>query len=117
MFKSKFWQIATVLVSSYLMLAYLPELRILGFLILSLGLDTLFLLIGLQLVAIFGVIFNQQLLPTAKKINCLLEKYDPFFFIPTFEQLKKYPQMAVHSVPLLLTGYVIVFSSEAINDI
>ncbi len=113
--KDKFWQLATLLVSSYMMLALLPELRILGYLIFSLGLDTLLLLLGIQLFMIFGGVYQQQILPVAKRVNYFFEKQDPFFFIPSMKQLKKFPQMAVHSIPFLLTGFVFIFSDERFN--
>jgi len=113
--KDKLWQLGTLLVSSYLMLALLPELRILGFVILSLGLETLVLLIGIQLILIFGGVYQQHILPVAKSVNCFLEKHDPFFFIPSIKQLKKFPQMAIHSVPFILSGFVFIFSDERFN--
>lgn len=113
----KLWQLATILVSAYLMLAVLPEVRVLGFMIMSLGLDTLILLIGLQVIAVWGMIYRQQLLPAAKSINAFLEKHDPFFFIPTSQQLKKFPVMIVHAVPFLLTGYVMIYTAEVINEV
>lgn len=117
MTQKKLWQMATILVSAYLMLTVLPEVRMLGFMVLSLGLDTLILLIGLQVMAVSGLIYRQQLLPAVKRINAFFEKHDPFFFIPSSQQLKRFPVMTVHAVPFLLTGYVLVFSAEAINDV
>lgn len=85
MFKNRFWQLTTILVSGYLMLALFPEVRLLGFLTLSLGLDTLILLVGLQVIAVWGVIYRQQLLPTAKRLNGFLEKHDSFTFYPHYD--------------------------------
>ncbi len=115
MFKNKFWQVVTILTSSYLMMGLLPELRILGLLILSMGMETWMLLTGIQLVAVFGGLYRQQFIPVAKSVNYFLEKHDPFFFIPSIQQLKKFPQIAAHSVPFMLTGFVFIFSSEGIN--
>lgn len=117
MFNQRFWRLATLLISSYLMFALIPELRMLGFLIYSLGVDTMFLLVGLQIIAVGGIIYRQHFLPIAKGVNYYFEKYDPFFFIPPVQNMKKFPQMAVHSVPFLLTAYVILFSTETINEI
>ncbi len=115
MLKNKFWQLATLLVSSYMVMAILPEVRLLGLIVLSLGLDTLILLIACQLVALFGAIYHQQLAPLCKSVNASLEKYDPLFFIPSRQHLKKFPQMAAHSVPFMLTGFVFLFSSEGVS--
>ncbi|MEZ5472777.1 MAG: hypothetical protein R3E90_13480 [Marinicella sp.] len=74
------------------------------------------LLIGLQVIAVWGVIYRQQLIPTAKRLNAFLEKHDPFCFLPSLRLIKKFPQMAVHAFPFLLSGYVMLFSAEVINE-
>ena len=113
MSRDKIWKLATLLVSSYLMIAIIPEVRVLGFLISSIGLDTLFVLVQVQLIIWFGSFYTFQFLPVVRSTNQFFEKHDPFFFMPSIGQLKACPKMLFHGFPFMITVFIIMFADQS----
>jgi hypothetical protein len=82
------------------------------------------ILIGLELVAMvdllgvelfLSVMFGGvlwRITAVLGVINRFFERLDPFFFIPSRQQVVTYPGILVHAVPFLVTGCVFLYMAS-----
>lgn len=99
-FKFPFWKLATALV--VLILICNPALIELALLVDLVGLDVFLIAIELQFVAFIGYHFNMWIKPTLKVVYSTIQKFDPYFFVPTKLIVKQYPQILCHAIPGLM---------------
>ena len=95
--KKSSWKIASLLVVFFFLLK--PEFMILGVFIDGMGLELFVLLLEVQAVAVFGYFFQSWVKPAVKPLYQLIQKFDPYFFIPTKNVVAKYPIVFVHAIP------------------
>lgn len=91
------WKIASFLVVSFLI--FKPEFMALALLIDGIGLELFLLLLEVQAIAVFGYYFQNWFKPAAKPIYKFIQKFDPYFFIPTKSVVAQYPIVFVHAIP------------------
>ena len=99
-FKLPFWKFATALI--VLTLICNPVLIELALLIDLVGLDVFLIVIELQFVALIGYHFNMWVKPTLKIVYSTIQKFDPYFFLPTKSIVKQYPLILCHAIPELM---------------
>ncbi|MGH1539945.1 MAG: hypothetical protein ACRBHB_05965 [Arenicella sp.] len=111
--KNKIWKYATALVT--LILIMNPEMIELAILIDAIGLETFFLLIEVQLLALSSYLFQTTIKPT---VNFLKNSLRCFLILPSWNQIKENPSIISFASPsaasfmcLLVTCYFIsIFS-------
>ena len=96
-FKESSWKIASFMVVIFFLLK--PEFMVLGLFIDSIGLELFVLLLEVQAVAVFGYYFQTWFKPAVKPLYQFIQKFDPYFFIPTKNVVAKYPIVFVHAIP------------------
>ena len=96
-FKKSLWKIASFLVVSFLI--FKPELMTFALLIDGLGLELFVLLLEVQVIATFGYCFQSWFKPIAKPIYKFIQKFDPYFFVPTKSVVAQYPVIFLHAIP------------------
>ncbi|MDO8291002.1 MAG: hypothetical protein Q7T44_17445 [Parvibaculum sp.] len=107
--KKRIWEILTLGVVFILVISVSPEVRLLGMFIEVIGLDMFVLLFEVQILAILLASYHRLLRPIIMRVNALLERLDPFYFISSSATLRACPAMIMHSVPFLVSFYLIVF--------
>ncbi len=107
--RKRFWKIVTLAVVFLLMISVSYEIRLLGIFIETIGLDMFILLFEVQILAIFISFYNQLVRPVLVRVNWALNRIDPYYFVPSIDTIKKCPAILVHSVPLLVPCYLILF--------
>ncbi|MGA7437096.1 MAG: hypothetical protein WBW32_03080 [Luteibacter sp.] len=100
--KKKIWKYLTLVVVTVLLFSLMPEVRIFGFFIDAIGLDTFLMLIEAQLAVLILGHCHQWIRMLLNSINLQIEKIDPFYFMPSLDTFKKYPPIAFHAVPFLI---------------
>ena len=104
--KKKTWKYATAFL--VIMLAFNPGTVELALFIDAIGLDMLLLLFEVQIVAIIIFIFEISIKPMLTRVNTLLMKIDPNYFMPSREIIIEYPPMIYHAIPFLVSTYWIL---------
>jgi len=107
--KKRIWKLLTVGIAFLLVISVSPEVRLLGMFIEVIGLDMFVLLFEVQILAILLASYHRVLRPIMMRVNALLERLDPFYFISSSAALRACPAMIMHSVPLLVSSYLVVF--------
>lgn len=107
--RKRFWKVLTLGVVFLLMISVSPEIRLLGIFIEAVGMDMFVLLFEVQLLAIFLAFFNGLVRPVVRRANQIFERIDPYYLVPSMVTIRKCPAMFMHSVPLLVPGYLIIF--------
>jgi hypothetical protein len=87
-------------------LAMVPEVYMLSALIDAIGLDAIAMLVEAQVVVFFYTYFGQHIMKFFRWANTKLEKIDPYYFIPSKNMVKQYPQIILHAFPFLVTSIV-----------
>ena len=101
--KQRAWKIATSFVVLALIFSILPEAMALGLVINGIGLEIFLLLLEIQILVVFGIMFYTFIRPVLSKIDRSLMKIDPNYFIPGRETIVKYPPILFHAVPGLIS--------------
>lgn len=101
-FKKSSWKTASFFAVVFLL--FKPELMTLALLIDGLGLELFVLLLEVQVIATLGYYFQHWFLPIAKPIYKLIQKFDPYFFVPTKSVVAQYPIIFVHAIP----GFIVL---------
>jgi hypothetical protein len=114
MTKKKIWKYLTILVTIYLMLSLAPEIRMFGAIVDVIGLDVFFLLLGSYLVIALKQIYEGGLKWMLSWLNEKFERIDPFYFVPTINQLKECPQLIFHSVPFFVSVSFLLFAQVSL---
>jgi len=96
-FKKSSWKISSVLLVIFLLLE--PEFIAFAILLDGIGLELFVLLLEVQAIAVFGYYFQTWFKPIAKPVYKSIQKFDPYFFIPTKSAVARYPVMLVHAIP------------------
>ena len=107
--KKNVWKLLTFGVVFLLMISVSSEVRLLGIFIEAVGLDMFVLLFEVQLLAIFLALYNRLVRPVLRRVNRIFERIDPYYFVPSVVMIRKCPAMFMHSVPLLVPCYLIIF--------
>jgi len=113
--KSKKWKLATIAVVTFLLLSLNPEIRLIGLLIESVGLETIFIAVEAQLMLVLGILYREWLSPIANLLNRILERLDPLYFRPKMSLIRAHPKMALHSIPFLVTAVHIVAAGTVLS--
>ena len=113
--KKTLWRSLTVLTVVILVSSFVPEVRMLGFLIDAVGLDVFILLLEIQLSAFILIGYRRYIYPCLSWAEWAFSKYDPYFFIPSKELVKKYPPILAHSVPFYVAGILFVLGTLPLN--
>jgi len=113
--KNKKWKLATIAVVTFLLLSLNPEIRFIGLLIESVGLETILIAIESQLILALGIFYRQWLAPFGNLLNRILERLDPLYFRPKISLIRAYPKMVLHSIPFLVTAVHIVAAGAVLT--
>ena len=89
-----------------------PELFLLSSIIDAIGLDAFILLCEMQIATLIYTYFGQHIFFLLRFVNTLLQKVDPYYFIPNKCMLEECPHIVFHALPLLV-GIVVVFYAGA----
>ena len=90
------------------MLSLAPEVRLFGLLVDAIGIDAFILLLESQLIVLFLGFYHQKVSPIISYLNAKLEKWDPYYFVPSVLQIRQYPPLALHSAPFLVSLYLML---------
>ncbi|WP_226669254.1 hypothetical protein [Microbulbifer aggregans] len=112
---NKKWKLATIAVVTFLLLSLNPEIRLIGLVIESVGLETIFIAIEAQVILALGIFYRRWLAPLANLLNKLLERLDPLYFRPKMSLIRAYPKMVLHSIPFLVTAVHIVAAGTVLS--
>jgi len=107
--KKSAWKIVTLLVVGTLI--FNPELVAFGMFIDYVGLDLFLLLLEVQVVTLFGYYFQNWIKPALKLVMKFLQKFDPYFFIPSRNVISKFPVILCHAIP----GYFVIYLSFVVD--
>lgn len=113
--RNKRWKLATVVVVGFLLLSLNPEVRLGALLIEAVGLETIFLAFQAQIVVVVGIFYRQRLSPLLNIMHTMLEKLDPLYFRPKLSMIRAYPRVVLHSVPFLVTAYVVAVGTVLLH--
>lgn len=113
--KPKLWKYLTLIVGTYLMMSFIPEIRVIGTLIEAMGLDMFLLLMETQAIAIITCFYRDRFEPIFKWANLKLEQLDPFYFIPSRKQITKCPHIIYRAAPFLVGSSFIFFAQVSID--
>lgn len=108
-FKKSSWKISSFLLVIFLLLE--PEFIAFAIVLDGIGLEFFVLLLEVQAIAVFGYYFQTWFKPIAKPVYKSIQKFDPYFFIPTKSVIAQYPIVFVHAIPgfiLLSIGMLFV---------
>jgi hypothetical protein len=109
--KKNWWKLATVMVTTVLLLSLHPEIRAIGLLVGAMGMDAFVLFFEAQLLLIIGITYRQKIRPMLLRANSVAEKLDPFYFIPSRDLVRRYPPIAVHAIPFFVGLYFLLFAN------
>ena len=105
----KFWKAASIIITTCLLMAVMPEVRLLGLLIELMGLDMLLMVIGGYFLFPLKWAYSKSIRPVLYHANSVLEKLDPYYFVARRKDIAECPQLIVHAVPCLI-GLIFWFS-------
>jgi len=94
------WKTSSFFLVLFLLLE--PEFIAVAVLLDGIGLEFFVLLLEVQAMAVFGYYFQNWFKPIAKPIYKLIQKLDPYFFVPTKSAVVQYPIVLVHAIPGLI---------------
>lgn len=109
MLKKWLWKVLTLTVIGFLLIN--PELFALAAFIDAVGLEMYLILLEVQFIAVFGYYFNSWFKPVLVPLYKKVQQFDPYFFIPTYQNIKTCPMILCHAIPgfmLLMFGGLIV---------
>ncbi|RYY76395.1 MAG: hypothetical protein EOO52_02455 [Gammaproteobacteria bacterium] len=112
--KKKILKCLTILVTIYLMLSLAPEIRMFGAIVDIIGLEVFFLLLASYLVIALKQIYDGTLKWMLSWLNEKFERIDPFYFVPTINQLEECPQLIFHSVPFFVSVSFLLFAQVSL---
>lgn len=111
--KSKFWKYLTILVTTYLTLSFMPEMRIFGAIIDAIGLEVFLMFVGSNIVIFGSLIYHGGIKSMFVWLNKKFEHLDPFYFVPKISQIKECPQLIFHSIPFMIAISFLLFAQVA----
>ena len=109
--KKNWWKLATVMITTVLLLSLHPEIRAIGLLVGAMGMDVFVLFFEAQLLLMVGIAYRQKIRPMLLRANAIAERLDPFYFIPSLDLVRKYPPIAVHAIPFFVGLYFLLFAN------
>ena len=98
----KFWKVASVIISTCLIMAVMPEVRLLGIFVEVMGLDMILMIIGGYFLFPLKWVYSKSISPAIHFVNSVLEKVDPYYFVARRKDIAECPQLIVHTVPFLV---------------
>ena len=104
--KKNTWKYATAIV--VIILTFNPGTVEFAIFVDVVGLDMLFLLFEVQIIAIAIFMFQISVQPVYIRISTFIKKIDPNFFISSWDIIIEYPPMIYHAIPFLVSTYWIL---------
>ena len=105
MFQNKqFWKVASIIISTTLLMAVMPEVRILGLFIEVMGIDMLLMVVGGYFLFPLKWLYFKIIRPVPYFINSFFEKKDSYYFFAKGKNVVECPQLMFHAVPFLVGG-------------
>lgn len=83
-----------------------PEFMVLGLFIDGIGFELFLMLLEVQIVAMFGYYFQHWFKPVAKPIYKFIQRFDPYFFVPTRQSIVQHPAILAHAIPGFMVLYL-----------
>ena len=109
--KKNWWKLATVMIATVLVLSLHPEFRVIGLLVGATGIDAFVLFFEAQLLLTIGITYRQRIRPMLLRANSIVERLDPFYFVPSLDLVRRYLPIAVHAIPFFVGLYFLLFAN------